>query len=193
MTWALILYIFMAIVIGTWPTITLMSGGRSVAAIVYVVLIILVLIFFGLRWFMYGGADSSSDAWPPIINACPDYLTFFNRPSSSDPSGYTPTCIDLVGVSRNGALAKWRPEFSTDNPPTDDKYYFSVVTTGTNTTTKNQQLCSNAIAAGLSWEGITNGESCFAPDLDVTSGSAPPSSLLQPGTPPIVIPKCTNA
>ena len=195
MSWYLILYIFSAIVIGTWPTVTLFQGGRSIAAIIYVVLILLVLIFFGLRWFWYGGGDDSSVQWPPVINACPDYLTFFNRPSSTAASGTTPSCIDLVGVSRNGALAKWRPEFSTENPPTDDKYFFSLATTSTNATARNQELCSNAIAAGLSWEGVTNGESCYASTGSPINGGGAvcggaQQSLLKPGPPTPTIPKC---
>jgi len=188
MNWYLILYIFSAIVIGTWPTVTLLRGGRSIAAIVYVVLILLVMMFFGLRWFWYGGGDEDEVQWPPVINACPDYLTFFNRPSSSSASGTTPSCIDLVGVSRNGALSKWRPEFSTDNPPTDDKYFFSLATTSTSAAARNQELCSNAIAAGLSWEGVTNGESCYA-----STGSPlaiGDSSRIKPGPPTPTIPKC---
>ena len=45
------------------------------------------------------------------------------------------------------------------NPPTDDKYYFSLVTTTAN---KNTELCNRALNAKLTWEGITNGESCIS-------------------------------
>ena len=162
MSWFLILYIFAAIVIGTYPTMTLMRSGRTVSAIGYIILITLVLIFFGLRWFLYGSGNAKGTAWPPIVNTCPDYLTYFKRPSTADPSGFTPSCIDLIGVSRNSNLAKWRPEFQMNNPPTEDKYYFSLVTSSQETADKNQELCTRTIDKGLSWEGITNGESCYS-------------------------------
>lgn len=162
MNWYLILYIFAAIVIGTYPTMTFFQTGRTVSAVVYLIAAITVLIMFGLRWFEYGTGGESGTAWPPIINTCPDYLTYFKRPSSSDASGYTPSCIDLVGVSRNSVMAKWRPEFSTENPPEDDKYYFSLVTSAQDKKKRNEELCNRALEKGLSWEGITNGESCVS-------------------------------
>lgn len=165
MSWYLILYIFAAIVIGTYPTMTLAQGGRTAAAITYFLLILAVLIFFGIRWFTYGGADDSAGAWPPIINACPDYLTYFKRPSSSDPSGFAPSCIDMLGVSRNGGISKWESHFSTDNPPSDDKYYFSLNTSATDSAKAQAQLCALAMDKGLTWEGITNGESCYSTSI----------------------------
>lgn len=172
MKWALILYIFAAIVIGTYPTMLFFQSGRTIAAIVYVVLTLILCILFGLRWFTYGGGNASTGQWPPIINACPDYLTYFKRPSISAPSGTTPTCIDMVGVSRNATLAKWRKEFSMENPPEDDKYYFSLVTTSED---RNTELCVRSIAAGLTWEGITNGESCYKPAATVNTDGTPAS------------------
>ena len=161
MSWFLILYIFAAVIIGTYPTMTLQSSGRTVSAIAYFILILIVLIFFGLRWFQYTRTDVGG-AWPPIVNTCPDYLTYFKRPSTADPSGFTPSCIDLIGISRNANMTKWRPEFQMNNPPPEDKYYFSLVTSSQDTTAKNQELCTRAIEKGLSWEGITNGESCYS-------------------------------
>ena len=160
MSWYLILYIFAAIVIGTYPTMTLAKGGRTASAITYFLLIVAVLIFFGIRWFTYGGADDSAGAWPPIINACPDYLTYFKNPSSGEPS-----CIDMLGVSRNGGISKWEPSFSTDNPPSDYKYYFPLNTYATDPAGSQAQLCARAIDKGLTWEGITHGESCYSPSL----------------------------
>ena len=168
MNWYLILYIFLAIVIGTYPTMVLYRSGRGVAAIVYVVCILLVLTFYGLRWLRYGPKYGNKGAsWPPVINTCPDYLTFFNRPSDSAPNGVTPTCIDFIGVSRNTGLTRWHSEMSIDNPPTDDKYYFDLKTASANLTLRNQELCNRAMQMGLSWEGITNGESCYRPSLPV--------------------------
>ena len=163
MSWYLILYIFAAVVIGTYPTMTLFQTGRTISAITYVILALFVLIFFGLRWFAYTDAGLTvTGTWPPIVNMCPDYLTYFKRPSMSDGTGFTPSCIDLVGVSRNGGISQWQKSFSPENPPTDDKYYFSLATNATSQTARNQELCARAIDKGLTWEGISNGESCYA-------------------------------
>jgi hypothetical protein len=59
-------------------------------------------------------------------------------------------------------MTKWRPEFQMNNPPPEDKYYFSLITSSQDATAKNQELCTRAIEKGLSWEGITNGESCYS-------------------------------
>jgi len=181
MSWYLILYIFAAVVIGTYPTVTLFQSGRTIAAITYVILAILVLIFFGLRWFANNNT-SSTGSWPPIINMCPDYLTFFKRPSMSAGSGFTSSCIDLVGVSRNGGLAQWQKSFSSENPPTDDKYYFSLVTNSTTPAARNQELCARAIDKGLTWEGITNGESCYAAAVPGTKAADEADKTCKPAT-----------
>jgi hypothetical protein len=183
MSWYLILYIFAAVVIGTYPTTTLFQSGRTVSAITYVILALIVLIFFGLRWFAYTDSGSPTASWPPIINMCPDYLTFFKRPSMSDGSGFTPSCIDLVGVSRNGGIAQWQSSFSSENPPTDDKYYFSLVTNSNSLAARNQELCARAIDKGLTWEGITNGESCYAAAVPGSAAAtAAESSNCKPAT-----------
>jgi len=160
MNWYLILYIFVAIVIGTYPPFKLSASGRNYAAIMYLILIIAVLVLFGLRWFEFSSLDKGNSSWPPVINACSDYLTYFNRtPTAGSPS--VPTCIDLIGVSKNGTLKKWLTSHSATNPPSgpgSDSYYFSLVTTGPS---RNAELCKRSIDNGLTWEGITNGESCY--------------------------------
>ena len=183
MNWYLILYIFLAIVIGTYPTMVLYQSGRGIAAIVYIVSVLLVLTFYGLRWIRYGPKNGGKGgAWPPVINTCPDYLTFFNRPSDSGPNGVTPTCIDFLGVSRNSGLSKWLPDRPLDNPFDDNKYYFDLKTTATDLTLRNQELCARAVQMGLSWEGITNGESCYIPSLPVNQdGSAAETKQCTPG------------
>uniref|UniRef100_A0A6C0I9Z6 Uncharacterized protein n=1 Tax=viral metagenome TaxID=1070528 RepID=A0A6C0I9Z6_9ZZZZ len=183
MNWYLILYIFLAIVIGTYPTMVLYQSGRGIAAIVYIVSVLLVLTFYGLRWIRYGPKHGGKGgAWPPVINTCPDYLTFFNRPDDSAPNGMTPTCIDFLGVSRNTGISKWRHDMPLDNPSSDDKYYFDLKTTSADLTLRNQELCARAVEKGLSWEGITNGESCYIPSLPVNQdGSSAETKQCTPG------------
>jgi hypothetical protein len=96
------------------------------------------------------------------------------------PDGSTQqTCIDTIGVSRNGALKIFPKDGAA--PLTND-FYFSLSTTSSDPVKKNQELCQKAITAGLTWEGITNGESCITPSGPVApsggggSGSNCPSN-----------------
>lgn len=123
---------------------------------------------YGMRWF---GADNTlfanpSGTWPPVINTCPDYLTYYERTVNGKKE---PACIDRIGVSKNGGIAVFP---SSGVAPTDDKYYFSLKADSTDSDKKNSQLCQRAIAAGLTWEGITNGESCVQPDGSTVAPSS---------------------
>jgi len=81
---------------------------------------------------------------------CPDYLVYFKHNGD--------TCIDISGVNRSGRTLKaWTSEDTPQNPPADPaKYFRFVYKSGADV----KQLCQAAINAGLTWEGITNGESC---------------------------------
>jgi hypothetical protein len=137
--------------------------GMTLSAGLYGVGTLFILVIYGLRWF---GSDKSilSNApvpWPPVINTCPDYLTYYKRRKADGST--EDTCIDTIGVSRNGIMLKRFPSNGgVDNE--DDKYFFPLKTTKSDTAGRNRELCKNAIDYGLTWEGITNGESCILPD-----------------------------
>ena len=145
-------------------------------------------IIYGLRWFAASNAlfSQTPGPWPPTINTCPDYLTAYTR---AMPDGTSkPSCIDLLGVSKNGAL-KLFPK--SGHPPTTDEYYFSLTTVSTDPAGKNSELCQRSMLAGLTWEGITNGESCISPDGTINTGGssgsdACPTHTALPPAPPIV-------
>jgi hypothetical protein len=121
---------------------------------------VIVFTVYGLRWFASEGSLFSQTPvqWPPTINTCPDYLVYYGRKMAD--GSIQNTCIDMIGVSKNGSL-KVFPKNGT--PPTTDDYYFSLVTKSSDTAAKNAELCQRTIAAGLTWEGISNGESCITP------------------------------
>jgi hypothetical protein len=82
------------------------------------------------------------------------------------------TCVDLIGVSKNGSIKVFPDVKKTSNVvPTSDDYYFVLATKSSDAGAKNAELCARAMAAGLTWEGITNGESCITP-----AGPVAPSS-----------------
>jgi hypothetical protein len=153
------IYIIVAIFAVGGGTFTLYKMNQSIAALLFFVASILIFITYGLKWFSKGSPFSKTPvSWPTTINTCPDYLVYYGRvmPDGSKQD----TCIDTIGVSKNGAL-KVFPSSGTE--PTDNSYYFSLATKSSDPAAKNAELCQNAIAMGLTWEGITNGESCITP------------------------------
>jgi hypothetical protein len=163
------IYIVVAILVIAGGTYKLMD--QTIAAFLFFVGSVVVFIIFGLRWFNDKGVFSKTPVqWPPNINTCPDFLTYYKRTSGGTK---VDTCIDLIGVSRNSSI-KVFPK--TGIEPTTDDYYFALATTSTDDAQRNQELCQKAIAAGLTWEGITNGESCTIPDSDDDSGGTAPKA-----------------
>jgi hypothetical protein len=166
----LILYGLIALAALMGGVSTLYGMGMSIAAGLYAVGAGFLLVTYGLRWFA-GEKSILSGAkvqWPPVINTCPDFLTYYKRKKSDGTS--EECCIDTIGVSRNSAMFQRFP--SSGVAPEDDKYFFSLKTTKADVAGRNQELCQRAILYGLTWEGITNGESCIFPDGSQVSPSS---------------------
>lgn len=154
MDYYFIAFVFLCIVFGLGTFSTLNGSGRTWSGILALVLFILIFVFFGLRWFQ-GNTNvfSYKGSWPPIINMCPDYLVYFKN-------GTTDSCVDLVGVNDSkGKLQAWSTE-DTANPPQDANKYFPFVYKPGMKPDELAALCQKAQEYGLTWEGITNGESC---------------------------------
>jgi hypothetical protein len=157
-SYSFIAYIFVCIVLGLGTTMMLMQSARPIAGVICLILFIFIFIFYGRRWFGKNLTGSYSGTWPPIINMCPDYLLYFKRTVGGKP---VDTCVDLVGVNRSAtALRPWIKGDSPENPPADDAKYFMYVYKAGMNSSDIQKLCDAAQQAGLTWEGITNGESC---------------------------------
>ncbi len=159
MYWFLILYIFLTIIIGIGGTTMLFQSGRVLAALLFFVGSILLFVFYGLRWFEGDKASGDTTPWPPVVNTCPDYLTFFKRKTST--GKLQNTCIDTMGISKKpGVLAIWPAGTNPENAPLDEKYYFNIDFGISSIPDLNTARCEAAIQAGLTWEGITDGEVC---------------------------------
>lgn len=165
MDYYLIAYIFFVLIVIFQAASSLFGTGRTWSGIIVLILFVLIFTFYGMRWFRgdkFVGAYSG--AWPPVINTCPDYLTYFKKVTGTGPSAKVEdSCVDLIGVARTGAnsqLAAWGPSDNPTNPPQGDNKYFKFVYRPGMPANKLQELCSKAQEYGLTWEGITNGESC---------------------------------
>jgi hypothetical protein len=168
MNFAFIAYIFVAIGVGLAGPMKLYQTGRMWSALIFLILSIFIFIFFGTRWFSTGNVIGTyTGSWPPIINTCPDYLVYFKK-------GTMDTCIDLIGVNRSGgALAPWSQDDSPSRPPAAANKYFPMTYKAGMGADQLQVLCNAAQQLGLTWEGITNGESCvFAPPTQVLGPNA---------------------
>ena len=143
--------------------------GKPITALILFILALIILIIFGIKWFNSTGPFSQTPVSSFVVNTCPDYLIYYGRKTSN---GIQDTCIDTIGVSKNGALKL----FPKGKEPSAGDYYFPLATKSSDPAARNQELCQRAMNCGLTWEGITNGESCISPDGEVTPGSITPPS-----------------
>lgn len=168
MNYYFIAYILLCVIVGLSVAVKLFQTNRMWAGLIFLLLSVFIFIFFGTRWFSNGNVIGTyTGSWPPIINTCPDYLVYFKK-------GTKDTCIDLLGVNRSGgALVPWSADDSASNPPAATNKYFTGVYKAGMTTKELQTLCDSAGQLGLTWEGITNGESCtFNPPRQVLGPNA---------------------
>lgn len=165
MDYYLIAYIFLVLITIFQASSTLFRSERSLAGIVVLILFILIFVFYGMRWF-HGDriASAYKGSWPPVINTCPDYLTYYRY---KDGATVTDTCIDIIGVARSSSssgatLTPWSSSDNAENPPSlsgSGKYFTKVYRPGMGPSALSG-LCAAARSSGLTWEGVTDGESC---------------------------------
>ena len=159
----LIIYVIGCILTLTLGTYKIFQYYQMLGAIIFFVGALYVCIIYGIRWF--NNASSSATAWPPVINTCPDYLTYYERKKDGK---MVPTCIDTIGVAKKSGL-KIFPKDGDSN--SDEACFFTIPTT-------NAEKCQQAINMGLTWEGITNGESCVINTSGSTSGISGDSTCI---------------
>ena len=81
----LILYILVSISLGATAINFLYQRGQAIGAAILLVLLILIFIFYGLRWFPASSLPGSGPPpiqWPPIVNMCPDFMVTWTDPMS---------------------------------------------------------------------------------------------------------------
>ena len=160
----MIMYIIAAFLVIGGGSYKITQQQQSVAALFFFIGSLTLFIIYGIRWFSQSGSLFSATpvSWPPVINTCPDYLTYYKR-------GAQDTCIDLIGIARCGGNQKCLKRYvkGTD----DDAYFFDLTTKSSDGPSKKAELCKRSMEYGLTWEGITNGEACIS-----STGSTSPNS-----------------
>lgn len=179
----LLFYILVAIVVEFAFISFAMSANKYIVMAIFIPLSLFIFVVYGQRWFGPDGPYSHKNIqWPPAMNTCPDFLTAYTIAKR----GSTPAikgCVDPIGVSRNSAFQKLpasgiptaAPEAITvdiaKSMSTSD--FFPIQVAGETPT----QLCSRLQSAGLTWEGIYDGENCFSAGSIISGGGAAQAAI----------------
>jgi hypothetical protein len=155
-----VIYVILSILIVFQGTSKLLPTGQGRAGI-FGIGTSLILFFFGYRWFSTSSTKSKS--WPPTINTCPDYLTFVPNISGSI-SNSRGGCVDMLGVTR-GNLVKTLPSDITSGLSATSTKVFAytsadVLATAPTDTATTQAICDACKTAGVTWEGVYDGDTC---------------------------------
>lgn len=165
--WYLIFYAIFSIIATVYGCFRLYEGGGGVRASVYGIGAALIFAFFGYRWF--SNPETVSKKWPPVINTCPDYLTYVPVNYVITGSKLKGLCVDTIGVTTKGdgikVLSKSEIQSTKTTRPSDDKKYFPYtsadITPGTSAT-QLTIICNKCYTMGVTWEGVYDGDTCTA-------------------------------
>jgi hypothetical protein len=172
MDFAFILYILFSVVTGIGGTFYLVQSQRTIGAFLYFIGSILVLTFYGLRWFTGDALKVSryeSKTWPPFVNTCPDFLSIYER-SAAGSTTKEKVCVDLIGVAEGGIQKLTDPA-----NVTNDNYVFKLYMDKKGPD-RIKALCQECKLKKVTWEGVYDGVSCTAtgavPNTDGTADTA---------------------
>lgn len=144
----LLFYCFLSVVIVFGGAYYFYSSRLETSAAIFFLGSVVASIYFGFRWFASSGASATGPgSWPPAINYCPDFLTL-----TTDITG-NKICIDMIGIAKGGTSTLQ----VSDGTQTTAAYAFDLKTTSL---TRLDELCGQAQAKGVTWEGVWNGETC---------------------------------
>lgn len=150
--WYLVLYILASIVGLVYGTNKVYSTGQ-VRGVLFAIGALIVLVYFGLRWF--GSRIDKPKTWPPVINMCPDYLTYVKGLRG---------CVDMLGVRKAAAgLEGARPSEISSLSRSNKKRVFEFTSEdirNAKSVGDLQTICNRCQEAGLTWEGVYDGDVC---------------------------------
>ncbi len=164
MDYLFILYIFLSIAIVWGGAVAFIQSERSIGGFLFVIGAILVLVYYGLRWFSgvsLKATQVSYTSWPPVINLCPDFLTMHKRVVGGRTEN---VCVDLVGVSKGGIQKMVDP-----NNVTNDNFVCRLYENLTGIT-RLRRLCQECKDKRVTWEGVYDGANCVADKVPNPSG-----------------------
>lgn len=137
----------------------MVQSERTLGAFLYFVGSILILTFYGLRWFTGDALKvtryENSKSWPPIVNTCPDFLSIYER-SIPGSSNKEKICVDLIGVAEGGIQKLIDPA-----NVTNDNYVFKLYMDKKGPD-RMKALCQECRLKKVTWEGVYDGTACTA-------------------------------
>lgn len=170
MDFVFILYILFSLVVGVGGTYSLVQSERTLAAFLYFVGSVLILTFYGLRWFTGDTLKQTrydSKSWPPVVNTCPDFLSIYERTVGGNKEK---VCVDLIGVSEGGIQKLVDPA-----NVANENYVFKLYMDKKGAE-RMKSLCAECKIKKVTWEGVYDGYQCVAtgavPNADGTSDTS---------------------
>ena len=144
LNWGLILYVIVAMVGLVYGTRTVYEVDKT-RGTVFAICAFFVLMYYGVRWFGTSKMSVSKN-WPPVINMCPDYLTYVKRISG---------CVDMSGITLPSELgsvqrANTQKVFEFTSEDVKDAKDVDTLT----------KICDRCQTAGVTWEGVWDGDVC---------------------------------
>ena len=167
MDFPFILYIFLSITLTLSGVYILVKSDRTLGSFLFLIGVILVLTYYGLRWFSNDSlkfTKLTATQWPPVMNLCPDFLTHIRKPDTGTKVEYV--CVDTIGVSQNGIR-----KYTQDSDLRNEAYLFKLFEEEKNVTSRYQKLCGECKEKKVTWEGIYDGISCLRPSGKDGAGS----------------------
>ena len=145
----------------------LYNRGQQMGAMALLVLLILVFLFYGLRWFPGGNLNGTKGAgavtWPPIVNMCPDFMVSWTAPDSKL---YCYDAANIYGLQASGPPLM--AGLTIDKASNQNAYLIkdpsdpnSTSTLASKLTKASSEVLTNN-AKYLRWEGVWDGQTLTA-------------------------------
>ena len=144
------IYVFTSAVFSAGGAFYFYRQNQEVTSVLFFLGALAASIFFGFRWYSPSGAAAKkpAGAWPPVINYCPDFMTLMNINGEQ-------VCVDTVGIAQPGGISMW-----SDATQTDERYLFHLFLQLSGSD-RVKQLCKQASAKMVTWEGVWDGAACM--------------------------------
>jgi hypothetical protein len=173
-----ILYSLICIVVGGGFVSMLFNRGQQMGAMTLLVLLILVFLFYGLRWFPGGnlnGTKTGAVVWPPIVNVCPDFMVSWTDKLTN--KVYCYDAANIYGLQASTAAPPLIGSLTIGTASSQTAYLLKDPTQGSTTstlsaaparwplisalTTRSSDVLTTA-AKYLRWEGVWDGQTLTA-------------------------------
>ena len=174
----MILYSLVCIIVGGGFVSMLYNRGQQMGAMVLLVLLILVFLFYGLRWFPGGNLNGTKPVavvWPPIVNVCPDFMVSWTDKVTN--KVYCYDAANIYGLQATTAAPPLQSGLTIGTASSQSAYLVKDPAQGSATSTLGAAPARWPLAAALStnsssvltnaakylrWEGVWDGQNLTA-------------------------------